>query len=200
MEIRWVRGQGKDVVRIKKVEVELNEEEADKVEENVDELKQNDDYKKNINHYSKYQHIWVEFEYINEPETERLDFHPTNTNSEILSWKIVSSNPIFNNMLNTDDTDLKLDELDDELCSVCCTPFKEFPYRTVVPCAHNDVCAKCTLRMRYFGDFSNIKHPYPMCPFCKESWQTVAFIPLSWSIVMQHGGKSMWKFPANLEN
>ena len=100
--------------------------------------------------------------------------------SEIVSWRIVECSKTA----GIDVEELKFDELDNEICTVCCTSFKEFPYRTVVPCAHNNVCAKCTLRMRVFGDFNNEKHPYPMCPFCKTSWEMVAFIPLSWTIAI----------------
>eukprot|EP01083_Nonionella_stella_P180737 645278_1 len=182
VELRWSGDGGHDVIYILNVEVEYNEDyDADKV---VEEFKVDDeDVKRDINHYDKFNAIMVTFEYPDDKEREKLDFHPNCSNNEILSWKILKCGDTAGLEIGDD---VKMDELDNEICTVCCTSFGEFPYRSVVPCAHNNVCAKCTLRMRVFGDFNNDKHPYPMCPFCKESWETVAFVPLSWTISVNH--------------
>ena len=78
-----------DTVNIVHVEAEYTDEwMADKDERKVTELKEKD-----INHYRKFKAIWVAFEYPDDKQQERLNFHPAADEQEMLSWRILSAGP-----------------------------------------------------------------------------------------------------------
>ena len=52
------------------------------------ELKERD-----INHYRKFKAIWVAFQYPDDKQQERLDFHSAADEQEMMSWRILNAGP-----------------------------------------------------------------------------------------------------------
>ena len=116
----------------------------------------------------------VEVEYIGDQEREVIDFHPLYEEQEISYWKTLQARPQSLQIDIDEKKEKKTSDekqcivCDDERCIICDVAFSEFGYKTIVPCTHSGVCAKCALRMRWFEDLTKQNNKsVPLCPFCK---------------------------------
>ncbi|ETO06394.1 hypothetical protein RFI_31001 [Reticulomyxa filosa] len=115
------------------------------------------------------------------PDVDTLDFHPAIQNQYILSWRVIETMPPH--LVNPDSYNLIMADH----CLICYTPFKEFGYQTISCCGHDNICAKCALRERWFAENKN--SPI-VCPLCKEPWETIAFVragsAVTWDTIFDH--------------